>query len=157
MANIIKLSAGLGWTSAGFTASDFNSRANGSFVLATSTIDNSTNLDLEAEFSGQWEVGGTTTAASYLQLWLMPLNRDGSTWGDGTPTGTNLPGAQYCVASGGVRVGITSGNAVFFTFRSIRLPRGTFRWGLSNHMGAALDASASFAGEFQTTNLNTNG
>ena len=59
MANIIKLSAGQGWTSAGFTAANFNSLANGSFVVGTSTIDNSTNLDLEAEFSGQWTVGGT--------------------------------------------------------------------------------------------------
>lgn len=157
MPNIIKLSAGLAFTSAGFTASDFNSRANGSFVLATTAIDNSTNLDLLAEFSGSMEVGGTTTAAHYLLLWLLPRNRDATTYGDNTATGTNLPGSQYCVASGGVAVGITSGNLVYFTFRNILLPRGLFKWGLSQHLGAATDSTANFNAEFLTTNLNTNG
>lgn len=152
-----KLIAGQAFASAGFTAADFNNLANGSFVLASTAIDNSTNLDIWAEFSGQFEVGGTTTAAHYLLLWLLPRNRDATTYGDGTPNGTNLPGAQYQVASGGVRVGITSGNAVFFTFRPILLPRGLFKWGLSQHLGAALDATAAMQGEFLTTNINLNG
>jgi hypothetical protein len=63
----IKLIAGgvASYASAGFTLTDFNSRANGSFVLGTTTIDNSTNLDLDAEISGQFTVGGTTTAAHF--------------------------------------------------------------------------------------------
>lgn len=145
------------FSSAGFTAADFNSLANGSFVLASTAIDNSGNLDLEAEFSGQFEVGGTTTAAHYLLLWLLPRNRDGSTYGDGTGNGSNLPGSQYLVASGGVKVGVTSGNAVFFTFRRIWLPRGLFKWGLSQHLGAALDSTAAAQAEFLTTNINLNG
>jgi hypothetical protein len=157
VADIIKLSAGQAFASAGFTAADFNSLANNSFVLASTAIDNSTNLDLWAELSGSMEVGGTTTAAHYLMLWLLPRNRDATTYGDGTPNGTDLPGSQYCVATGGVRVGITSGNAVFFTFRDILLPRGLFKWGISQHLGAALDSTAAFTGEFLTTNLNANG
>lgn len=157
MASTTKLIAGQAFASAGFTAADFNSLANGSFVLASTAIDNSSNLDMLAEFSGQFEVGGTTTAAHYLLLWLLPRNRDASTYGDATPSGTNLPGSQYLVASGGVRVGITSGNAVYFTFRDIRLPRGLFKWGLSQHLGAALDATAAMQGEFLTTNINLNG
>lgn len=157
MASTAKLIAGQAFASAGFTASDFNSLANGSFVLASTAIDNSSNLDMEAEFSGQFEVGGTTTAAHYLMLWLLPINRDASTYGDATASGTNLPGSQYLVATGGVKVGITSGNAVFFTFRHIRLPRGLFKWGLSQHLGAALDATAAAQAEFLTTNINLNG
>jgi hypothetical protein len=157
MANIIKLVAGQAFTSAGFTAADFNSLANGSFVLASTAIDNSTNLDLFAELSGQVEVGGTTTATSYFGLWLLPRNRDGSTYGDGTPSGTTLPNTGYLVTVIGPRIGITSGNACFYTFPRVLIPRGLFKWGLSNHNGAALDSTAAAAWEFWTTNLNTNG
>lgn len=159
MANIIKLTPGgaSSWTSMGFTAADFNSLANGSFVLASSAIDNSSNLDLEAVCSGSMEVGGTTTAAHYLLLWRLPLGRDGSTYGDGTPSGTNLPGSQFQAASTTARVGITSGNALSWQFARVWLPRNTFKFGLSQHLGAALDSTATFTGEFQTTNLNTNG
>jgi len=161
MTSTTKLIAGAtgsgAFTSAGFTATDFNSLANGSFVLAATAIDNSTNLDVAAEFSGQFAVGGTTTASHYLMLWLLPRNRDGSTYGDGTTSGTNLPGSQYIVGSGGVKVGTTSTNAVYFTFRNIPLPRGLFKWGLSQHLGAALAAAAAMQGEFRTTNIDLNG
>jgi hypothetical protein len=151
----IKLIAGgvASYASAGFTLTDFNSRANGSFVLGTTTIDNSTNLDLDAEISGQFTVGGTTTAAHFLALWLLKLNRDGTTWGCGTGTGTALPAANQWMATASVRVGVTSGSAVTFDFPLIRLPRGTFRLGISQHLGAALNASAAAQVEFRTTNL----
>lgn len=154
MATIKLLAGGVSaFTSAGFTATDFNSLANGSFVVGSSNIDNSANLDLWAEVSGQMEVGGTTTSTSYFALWLLPRNRDGSTIGDGTPNGSNLPGSHMWVANAGVRIGITSGNAVFFTFPRVLLPRGVFRWGISNHTGAALDSTAAATVEFSTTNL----
>lgn len=151
----IKLVAGgvSSYTSAGFTASDFDSLANGSFVVASSGIDNTTNLDLWAEVSGEMQVGGTTTSTSYLGLWLLPRNRDGSTYGDGTPNGANLPGSHYWVANAGVRIGITAGNAVYFTFPRVLLPRGFWKWGISNHTGAALDSTAAASVEFWTTNL----
>lgn len=157
MADIIKLSAGQALASAGFTAADFNSLANGSFVLASTAIDNSTNLDLWGELSGQAEVGGTTTATSYFGLWLLPRNRDGSTYGDGTANGANLPSSVFWVTSAGPKVGVTSGNAGIITFPRVLLPRGLFKWGISNHCGAALDATANATWEFLTTNLNTNG
>lgn len=156
MATIKLLAGGVSaYTDAGFTAADFNSLANGSFVVASTGIDNTTNRDLWAEVSGQLEVGGTTTATSYLALWLLPRNRDGSTYGDATPNGSNLPGSHMWVANAGVRIGITSGNAVFFTFRPVLLPRGFFKWGISNHTGAALDSTAAATVEFWTTNLET--
>ena len=157
MADIIKLSAGQALASAGFTASDFDSLANNSFVLATTAIDNSTNLDLIAELSGQVEVGGTTTATSYFGLWLLPRNRDGSTYGDGTATGATLPNTGFLVTQIGPKVGVTSGNAGIYTFPPVVLRRGLFKWGLSNHNGAALDSTANATWEFWTTNYNTNG
>ncbi len=161
MPNIVKLAAGSAgsgaFVSAGFTAADFNSLANGSFVLASTAIDNSTNLDLWAELSGTIEVGGTTTATSFLALWLLPRNRDGTTYGDGTANGSNLPSSAFWVTSIGPKVGVTSGNAGIITFPRVPLPRGNFKWGISNHLGAALDSTANAAWEFITTNLNNNG
>jgi hypothetical protein len=92
MADIAKLVYGATsstWTSAGFTASDFNSRANGSVVVATTTLDNDSGMDLEAEVSFSFEVGGTTTAASRFDLYILPLNRDGTTLGDGVADAWN--------------------------------------------------------------------
>jgi hypothetical protein len=149
----ITLAAGAvaSFATAGFTLTDFNSRANGSFVLATTTIDNTANLDLMAELSGQFTVGGTTAATHWLALWILERNRDATTFGCGTPTGTALPAAHQWVASAGVRAGITSGSAVFFTFPRIFMPRGLFRFGISQHLGAALNASAAAQVEFRTT------
>jgi hypothetical protein len=149
----IKLAAGevAAFASAGFTLTDFNSRANGSFVLATTTIDNTANLDLMGEVSGQLTVGGTTTAAHFLALWILEQNRDAAAFGCGTPTGTALPGGHQWVTTALVRSGITNGNAVFFTFPRIFLPRGLFRFGISQHLGAALNASAAAQVEFRTT------
>ncbi len=159
MASILRLTAGVvsSWSTMGFTAADFNSLANGSFVLASTAIDNSSNLDLWATCAGSMEVGGTTTAAHYLMLWRLPLSRDGSTYGDGTASGTNLPGSQFLAGSTTAKVGITSGNALHWQFDRVWMPRNTWKWGLSQHLGAALDSTAAFAGEFQTTSLNTNG
>jgi hypothetical protein len=159
MPNIVLLSAGgvASYASAGFTLTDFNNRTNGGFVLGTTTIDNSTNLDLMAEVSGQFTVGGTTTAAHWLALWLLKLNRDGATWGCGTGTGTALPAAHQWMANAMVRAGVTSGGIVTFDFPPILLPRATFRFGISQHLGAALNASAAAQVMFRTTNFNTNG
>lgn len=159
MANIIRLTAGqvANFTSMGFTAADFNSLANGSFVLASSAIDNTTNLDTMTDAAGQMTVGGTTSASSYLLLWRLPLNRDGSTYGDGTTSGSTLPGSRYLADSTTARAGITSGNVLPWMFERILVPRNLFKWGISQHLGAALNAAAGFQGEFRNTNLNTNG
>lgn len=159
MASVAKFVAGgvSAYSSCGFTASDFNSLANGSFVLASSTTDNGTNLDLLAEVSFIATVGGTTTAGAYLALWIMPQNRDGSTYGDTIGNGSTLPAATYFAGSAGVKVGVTSGNTIVGTFPRILLPRGVFKFGISNHVGVAFNATASVTAEFRTTNLNLNG
>lgn len=160
MANITKLAVGgvSSWTSLGFTAADFNSLANGSFVLASSAVDNSSNLDVWAEASFIATVGGTTTAGAYLALWGLPLNRDGTTYGDTIGTGSTLPAANYLLATCGVKVGVTSGNTIVGIFPRFMLPtRRTFKFGLSQHTGVAFNSTASVTAEFQTTNINLNG
>lgn len=160
MASIAKLNFGATsttWTAAGFTLSDFNSRADGSVVVAATAIDNATNLDLEVEVSITAEVGGTTTTASRFDLYILPLNQDGTTYGDGQVTGTTVPAASYWVASCLVKTGVTSGNAVYGNFPRVPLPAASFKFAIVNRMGSALDSTANAAVDYRTVNRNLNG
>lgn len=160
MASIAKLSYGATsttWTDAGFTASDFNSRADGSVVVAATALDNDSGLDLDIEVSFTFEVGGTTTATSYFGLYILPLNQDATTYGDGAATGTTIPASSYWVTSSGVKSGVTSGNAVTGTFPRVPLPAADFKLAIVNKMGAALDATAAATVKYRTVNRNLNG
>jgi hypothetical protein len=160
MASIAKLTYGATtstWTSAGFTASDFNSRASGSVVVAATAIDQDTNLDLDVEVSFTFEVGGTTTTASRFDLYIMPLNQDATTYGDGQSTGTTVPSQTYWAASCLVRTGVTSGNAVVGTFPRVPMPAADFKFAIANITGSALDATAAADVKYRTVNRNLNG
>lgn len=160
MASIAKLSYGATsttWTDAGFTASDFNSRANGSVVVASTAIDQDTNLDLDVEVSFSIEVGGTTATTSRFHLYILPLNQDATTYGDGAATGTTAPADTYWVASCGVKPSVTSGNAVTGTFPRVPMPGADFKFAIVNSMGAALDSTAAAVVKYRTINRNLNG
>lgn len=160
MANVIKLIAGAqsAYAGAGFTASDFNSRASGSVVVAATAIDNATNLDLLMEVSAQFANGATTTTAnSYFGLYLLPLNQDGSTYGGGAVTGTTLPPQHLWKTNAFTLTGITSGNTLFIEFPPILLPRSSFKLAISNITGGTLNASAAAVVSFKTSNYNGNG
>lgn len=162
MANLTKWAAGglysLTWTNCGFTLADFNSLANGGFVLGSATQTNSSSLDILAELSFLFTVGGTTVATSFIGVYLLPLNRDGSTFGDGTPTGAALPTDTYLVDTIRVRAGITSGNTITgITRRPIQLPPGDFRWGIGNGLGVALNASAAAQVQARSSVIDLNG
>ena len=163
MANLIKQAAGallsgLTYANCGFTLSDFTSRANNGFVLASSNLDNSTALDLELQVSFEFEVGGTTTTGACCYLFLMPLNRDATTFGDGTITGSVMPGfVPYRKETAQVAVGITAGNLVRGTFDPIRIPPGVFRLGIGQSTGVALDATANAQVQARSIVLNNNG
>lgn len=163
MANLLRIAAGTllthTWTNLGFTASDFNSLANGSFVLATTALTNQDDLDLLMEVSFSVEVGGTTTASSFLSLYMMPLNQDGTTYGDGTPSGTAMPSPSYLWDTVSVRSGVTSGNAVVGTFPNwpyLPIPPGTFKLGIGNNLGVAMDSTAAFVAKGRSHVLNLN-
>lgn len=151
------LGSGLTWASAGFTASDFNSLASGSCVVAASAINNSTPLDVLIDVSFSLEVGGTTTALSVLYCYLLPLNRDGSTYGDGVATGSTLPSIGYQRGQIGVKSGVTSGNAVTGTFEAIRVPPGSFKLAIGSGLTVALDSTAAAAVEYRSYTFTLNG
>jgi len=147
---------GLTYTSAGFTAADFNSLANGSVVVASSAVTNGTALDQYADVSFIFTMGGTTTATSIFTLYVLPLNRDASTYGDGVANGSTAPVAGYFVSSVGVKTGVTSGNTVTGTFRGIVLPPGNFKFAIVNNTTVALNATAAATVEYRSYNENLN-
>jgi hypothetical protein len=130
------------YASAGMTASSFNSLASGSVVVGTTAIANAANLYLYGDVSFSLVVGGTTLATSYLSLYILPLNQDGTTYGDGTTTGSTAPTSGYLVGSVGVKSGVTSGSAITGTFRGIVQPPTNFYYAIVNNLGIALNASA---------------
>lgn len=146
---------GLTWGTAGFTAANFNSMSSGNSVVATTTIANGTPLDLYADVSFSFFTGGATNTASYLALYLLPLNQDGTTYGDGFATGPGAPAPAYQAASAAVIAGL-SGTTIVGTFRGIVLPPGSFRFAISNQLGAALNAAAAAVVNYRTYNENLN-
>jgi hypothetical protein len=157
-----------GWTNLNFTASPFNSLASGSGVKAN-TIFTNTNLDLYAEVSFSCINGATALSNNaFWTLYWLPLNQDGSTFGDGSNTvyGTgasavaNTPSSAYYlrnftlpsspgnIAAGGTMVGRCA---------PFNLPTDSGYFFIQNNTGQTTNSTASFVAQIRTTNLNMNG
>lgn len=159
MATTAKLIAATQGAFTSLMTTDLNALASGNAVLGTTAIDNSTNLDLEAEFS--FLGGGSITAAGapYLGLYLYPLNGDGSTYGDarfGTAAAGPPPQSYLAGYIGGIPTGART---VIGSFArpdaqgfSIRLPRGFWKPVLHNGLGVALSATGNVL-YYKTTNI----
>lgn len=150
--------AGATWTDAGFGASDasFNSLATGSFVLAGTALSPSqsdTDLLMDISFS----ITGTTGSSGtpYFSLFILPLNQDGTTYGDGTPTGAVPPNSQYWVQNAGVLLS-QSGVPLVGMFQGLEIPWGNFKVGIAQFTGNALAAAAAATIKFRTYTPNTN-
>lgn len=87
--------AGAAWTSV--CSTELNSLPSGDAILCSIPIANQTNLDLYANFSFTFGSVATMAGAPYVQLYLYPLNQDGSTYGDGNwgSAAAGPPAAQY--------------------------------------------------------------
>lgn len=145
------------WTSVPFTAGDLNSLASGGCAVATASVSNGTALDIYADVSVIVTVGGTTTATSFLTLYVLPLQQDGTTYGDGSTSSSSVqPVATYLVGSALVKSGVTSGSTVSAMFRQIVLPPGSFGVALGNNLGVALNATAALTMKIRTYNENLN-
>lgn len=145
------------WTAATFTAGDLNSLASGGGAVSTAAITNGTALDLYADVSFIVTVGGTTTATSYLTLYILPLQQDGTTYGDGAASSSSAqPVATYLAASCLVKSGTTSGSAVSGMFRQIVLPPGDFVFAVGNNLGVALNATAAMTMKYRAYDENLN-
>lgn len=146
---------GLTYASAGFTAANFNTLAVGSVVVASSATTNTTALDLYADVSFSLTIGSTvTTAASFFSLYVLPLNQDGTTYGDGIANGTAAPSAAYLRSTVGVRV-VTANSAVVSTFEQVRLPPGNFKFAIVNN-AVVLNAAAAATVSYRTYNESLN-
>src|SRR4051794_9475755 len=97
MANLVKWAAGggVGLTATSCFGTEVNSLAAGSVAVSTLVIANGTNLDILANLS--FSVTGTTpaTGSPTLDVYLLPLNQDGTTYGDGIASGTTAPSQIY--------------------------------------------------------------
>ena len=143
----------------GFTATNFNSLASGSGVLAATATANSTASEVHerANVSFSFVVGGTTVAASYLSFYALPLNQDGTTYGDGYAGGASSPASTYFLASVPVLAGVLSGAAVTGSTDPVTIPAGNFKLAVVNNLGVALNAAAAAAVQIQFVDINNNG
>lgn len=145
------------WTAATFTAGDLNSLASGGGALSTAAITNGTALDQMADVSFVVTVGGTTVASSSITIFLLPLNQDGSTYGDGYASSSSTqPASGYYAGWVAVKAGVTSGNTVTGTVPFINLPPGDFKLAVGNTLGVALSSTAALTLKYRSYNTNLN-
>jgi len=100
-------------------------------------------------------LGGTTTATSYLDLYILPLGGASVSYGDGTITGSTLPAFHYRKASSGVKI-LGSGSSIAGVFPAVVLPPGDYKYAIANQLGIALNASAAASVKHRTFNINLN-
>jgi hypothetical protein len=144
---------GLTWTSCFGT--EINSLASGSVAVSSVVIANGTALDQTADVS--FSITGTTPSSGspYIALYLMPLNQDGTTYGDGTTTGTALPGSNYLVANVFLPLSLTSA-ALLGSVTGIVIPPGSFKFAVADQTGNSFAASGN-AIKYRTYDTNLAG
>lgn len=129
---------GLTWTDA-FATATLNSIANGNAIASGVVITNGTALDLFADISISL-ASITPVAPNYIGIYLYPLNKDASTYGDGRfgSSAAGPPPSNYFVGSIGIvaAVGVQTGSLI-----RIILPPGSFKFVMYNQAGVAFAAS----------------
>lgn len=140
---------GLTWT-ATVTASVLDSIVNGNAIRSDTEIDNSSALDIFADFS---IVLGSITAAApnYVAIYIYPLNSDGSTYGDGrfNASAAGPPPSQYLVGTFGFPTGAA---AITGTVLGVVIPPGKWKMVLYNQTGATLAGSGANSLKYRTYN-----
>jgi hypothetical protein len=138
---------GLTW-SAAYTTQPV-SIVNGNAILSDLNIDNSSTLDIFADFS--FNLGSVAVVApNYIGVYLYPLNQDGSTYGDGRfgSSAAGPPASPYWVGNIVVPTGTAANEG---TIRGIILPPGQFKWVIYNQLGVTMAGSANTA-KYRTYN-----
>lgn len=160
MANILKQVLGgvSAYTTMNFTASDFNSLANLSTVVGSSTVTNASNLDLEGQISFVITNGATTTTTgSSFLFYALEENQDGTTYGSGAVSGTTLPATHELLVMVNILSGRTSGQTLVGTSNWFPMPIGVFKFVAHNATGGAMNATAAATFKYRTRALNLNG
>lgn len=122
-----------------FSTATLNSIASGNAILSDLQIDNSTALDIFADVS--IALGSAAfVAPNFIGIYLYPLNKDGTTFGDGRfgSSAAGPPPSPYWVGSIGL---VAATQAQEGTTRGIILPPGKFKFVLYNQGGIALASS----------------
>ncbi|MDE1988994.1 MAG: hypothetical protein KGI82_00870, partial [Betaproteobacteria bacterium] len=104
----------------GTSGADLDSLAAGSCAVSSTIYDNTASLYTDAWVSCSLPTLATGTGAPSLDVYLLPLNQDGTTYGDGTASGTVAPSGAYYVGSITWAASLASGTRV----GSIQLPTG---------------------------------
>jgi hypothetical protein len=141
--------AGLTWANA-FTASTMNAIVNGNAINSDLTLDNSTALDIFADFS--MSIGSVAVVApNYIGVYLMPLNQDGSTFGDGrfASSAAGPPASSYWVGNIIVPTGTAANTGMV---RGVMLPPGQWKWNIYNQLGVTLAGSGGNVAKYRTYN-----
>lgn len=129
---------GLTYTDA-FSTATLNSIASGNAILSDLQIDNSTALDVFCDVS---IVLGSAAfvAPNYIGIYLYPLNKDGTTYGDGRfgTSAAGPPGGSYQNKTIAL---VAATQAQEGTAPGFILPPGKFKFVLYNQGGVALASS----------------
>ena len=147
------------WTAAAFTAFELNSLASGGGALSTTVIANGTNRDQLIDVSFSVMVGGTTLASSFITIFVLPLNQDGTTFGDSyASSSTTLPALAYTLKNGGIGVksGVVSGSLVTGIVTQGDIPPGDFKLAFGTSLGVALNTTANLILKYRTYNVDLN-
>lgn len=136
-----KWSAGAVASYAAAFGTELNSLASGSSVLSGTALTNAANLDVFCDLSislGSVTPGG---GAPYLGFYLLPLNEDGTTYGDGSvgASAAIIPPNPYWV--GNILCRPSTTGVITGTVRGIILPPSAFKFALYNLSGTTLPAS----------------
>ena len=149
---------GFTWTAMNGTT-DVTSLASGSSVLSSATaVANQTALDLYADISVKVTItSATPTAGGTIAVYILPLNADGSSYGDTHITTTQAayvpPMAPACV----VPLTATATTIMSGVCTNVLLPPGTFQWAFYNASGltfSGTDGNNVF--KYRTYNLQLN-
>ena len=142
------------WTAAFGT--EINSLAAGSVAVSSVIISNTTNLYTDAWISVALGAVATGTGAPNLAFYVLPLNQDGTTYGDGTVSGTVLPGAGYSVGAITWAPSLASAAQTGQMKIGIEIPPNSFKLAVVNNIGNALAASGNTIA-IATDAINLNG
>lgn len=139
---------GLTWADA-FSTATLNSIASGNAIASDVVIANGTPRDIFADLS-IYLASAAFVAPAFLGVYIYPLNRDGSVYGDGRfgSSAAGPPPSNYSVGSIGF---VAATQAQTGMLRGIILPPGSFKFVLYNQGGVALAASGNLA-QYRTYN-----
>jgi hypothetical protein len=151
---------GYTWTTA-INSADLASMPTGSTVVSSvADITNQTAQDMFMDVSISLVIASSTiVAGANIAFWLMPLNQDGTTYGDGQFTNGTQKAAtpantQNILPSIGL-IAAASQTTLVGAVTGIQIPPGSFRLACQNNSGFTLTSGTQTV-KYRTYNINLN-